>query len=75
MVVAMGEPIGEGLTEEAADALGLPPGLPVAQGGADAFVGMLGLGVVQPGQLGLITGSSHLHLCLSSTSATAPVMS
>ena len=24
--------------------------------------GMLGLGVVQPGQLALLTGSSHLHL-------------
>ena len=33
---------------------------------------MLGLGVVQPGQLGLITGSSHLHLCLSKNSANAP---
>mmetsp|Transcript_34171 Transcript_34171/g.89976 ORF Transcript_34171/g.89976 Transcript_34171/m.89976 type:complete len:286 (-) Transcript_34171:889-1746(-) len=68
----MGEPIGEGLTAEAAEAMGLPVGLPVAQGGADAFVGMLGLGVVQPGQLGLITGSSHLHLCLSKNSANAP---
>ena len=71
-VVAMGEPIGEGLTAAAAEAMGLPVGLPVAQGGADAFVGMLGLGVVQPGQLGLITGSSHLHLCLSKNSANAP---
>jgi len=34
------------------------------QGGADAFVGVLGLGVTKPGQLALITGSSHLHLCV-----------
>ena len=30
---------------------GLREGLPVAQGGADAFIGMLGLGVVSPGQM------------------------
>jgi sugar (pentulose or hexulose) kinase len=29
---------------------------------ADADVGMLGLGVIRPGQLALLTGSSHLHL-------------
>ena len=42
--------------------LGLPEGLPVAQAGADAFIGMLGLGVIRPGQMALLTGSSHLHL-------------
>ena len=47
---------------DAASHLGLPPGLPVAQGGADAFVAMVGLGTIAPGQLALITGSSHLHL-------------
>lgn len=30
--------------------------------GADADIGMIGLGVIQPGQLALLTGSSHLHL-------------
>ncbi len=63
-VVAMGEVIGE-LTTDAAAALGLPAGLPVVQGGADAFVAMVGLGVVSPGALAMITGSSHLHLGLS----------
>ena len=57
----MGEVVG-GLTAAAAEHLGLPTGLPVAQGGADAFVAMVGLGTVAPGQLALITGSSHLHL-------------
>ena len=53
---------GDGLTAAAAAHLGLPVGLPVAQGGADAFIAMIGLGVIRPGQLALITGSSHLHL-------------
>src|SRR5690606_32051762 len=30
-------------------------------GGADALIGMIGLGVSQPGQLAMITGSSHLQ--------------
>jgi ribulose kinase len=42
--------------------LGLSPGLPVAVGGADAFVAMLGLNVVAPGKMAFITGSSHLLL-------------
>ena len=57
----MGATVG-GLTAAAAAACGLLEGTKVIQGGADAFVGMIGLGVVEPGQLALITGSSHLHL-------------
>jgi FGGY-family pentulose kinase len=63
-VLPLGDTIG-GLTPAAAGHLGLPAGLPVAQGGADAFIGMIGLGVVRPGRLAFITGSSHLHLGLS----------
>lgn len=40
-----------GLTPAAADHLGLRTGTPVAQGGADAFVAMLGLGVTVPGRI------------------------
>lgn len=50
------------LTVEAATELGLATGLPVAEGGADAFVAMAGLDVLAPGRLALITGSSHLML-------------
>ena len=32
------------------------------RGTADADIGMIGLGVIRPGQLALLTGSSHLHL-------------
>jgi ribulokinase len=60
-IVAPGKVIGP-LTLDAAAHLGLMPGTPVVQGGADAFIGMIGLGVTQPGELALITGSSHLQL-------------
>jgi sugar (pentulose or hexulose) kinase len=46
----------------AAAHLGLPEGLPVAQGGADAFIGVIGLGVIAPGDMAMLTGSSHLHI-------------
>lgn len=46
----MGTLIG-GLTEDAATHLNLPVGLPVVQGGPDAFVGMIGLGCINPGQV------------------------
>ena len=34
----------------------------VVQGGSDAFIGVIGLGVTEPGEMALITGSSHLHI-------------
>lgn len=60
-VLSMGEFVG-GLTAQAAEELGLVEGTPVGEGGADAFVGVIGLNAVQPGKLTLITGSSHLHI-------------
>lgn len=58
-VLALGEVVGE-LTADAAAHMGLAAGTPVVQGGADALIGIVGLGVVEPGDLTLITGSSHL---------------
>jgi ribulose kinase len=58
-VLDMGAVVG-GLRKEAAEELGLRGGTHVAEGGIDAFVGALGLGVVEPGKMALITGSSHL---------------
>jgi len=63
-VVAPGDPIA-GLTDAAATHLGLKPGTSVIQGGADGFIAIIGLGVTAPGQLGLITGSSHLQLAVT----------
>lgn len=58
-VVDLGKPVGE-LSTIAAQLLGLLPGTPVAQGPADAWAGQIGLGVVKPGKMALITGSSHV---------------
>lgn len=59
-VAAPGEVIGN-LTAAAASELGLTTRTKVVQGGADALIGMIGLGVAKPGQLAMITGSSHLQ--------------
>jgi FGGY-family pentulose kinase len=61
-------PLGKGdarLSDRAAGALGLRPGIPVAQGGIDAYLGMLGLGATQDGDVAVIVGSSTCHLAQS----------
>ena len=63
-ILAIGERAGA-LTPAAAETLGLVPGIPVAGGGIDAHVGLLGLDALQPGQLGLILGSSSVQLTLT----------
>ncbi len=70
-VLRVGEVVGP-LSQEAAAALGLPMGIPVAASGADAFIGMLGQGVTGPGDLGLITGSSNVMTSLSTTEVHFP---
>ncbi|WP_434616065.1 FGGY-family carbohydrate kinase [Tabrizicola sp. M-4] len=70
-VLAPGEVVGT-LTPRAAADLGLPQSVKVVQGGADALIGMIGLGVAQPGQLALITGSSHLQFGVTSAPLHAP---
>ena len=58
-------PVGP-LTAAAAEHLGLARSTLVVQGGVDAFIGMIGLGVAREGQLALVTGSSHLQLAVTS---------
>lgn len=63
-ILKLGENVG-GLSRKAANELGLSEGTPVGQGGIDSVIGMIGLGVVKPGRMALITGSSHLLLGLT----------
>ncbi|MFN8493096.1 MAG: FGGY family carbohydrate kinase [Caldilineaceae bacterium] len=63
-VLKVGEVVGP-LSASAAEELGLPAGIPVATNGADAFIGLLGLGVTAPGDMGVITGSSNVLSALS----------
>jgi FGGY-family pentulose kinase len=58
-VLDLGAPVGD-LARRAAEELGLEAGTPVAQGPADAWAAQIGLNVVQPGKMALITGSSHV---------------
>jgi len=61
-------PLGKGdarLSAPAAGELGLRAGIPVAQGGIDAYLGMLGLGATQDGDVAVIVGSSTCHLAQS----------
>ncbi len=61
-------PLGRGdgrLSPSAGDFLGLRAGTPVAQGGIDAYLGMLGMGATGDGDVAVIVGSSTCHLAQS----------
>lgn len=58
-ITYLGDNLGT-LTKEAAEHLGLSEKTIVGQGGVDAYIGNFGLGVIKPGKVALITGSSHL---------------
>ena len=62
-VLPMGECAGTLRADSAAE-MGLCAGIPIGEGGADAFVGVIGLNAVDNGKMALITGSSHLHVAL-----------
>ncbi len=63
-VLELGDKVGE-IKQEISKKFGLPRGLPVYQGGIDAHISMLGLGVCRPGDMGMIMGTSFVHLILS----------
>ncbi|MCD6361856.1 MAG: hypothetical protein J7M38_13450 [Armatimonadetes bacterium] len=62
-VLPMGRLAGK-LTFRAAEEMGLAPDTPVAQGGIDAYAAMFGVGVVKPGRMALVMGSSTCHMAL-----------
>ncbi|WP_127842618.1 FGGY-family carbohydrate kinase [Actinomyces wuliandei] len=70
-VLDLGVPVGP-LATIPAQLLGLRPGIPVAQGPADAWAGQIGLGVLSPGSMALITGSSHVLTGQSATEIHGP---
>lgn len=65
-IIPVGKPVGE-LTKRAAHELGLIPGIPIIQGGIDAYAAMVGLDVVHPQRLAIVIGSSTCHMALSET--------
>ena len=60
----MGELVGQ-LSAEAAREFNLKPGIPVSQGGCDAYMAVLGLNTTKPGRIAVVAGSSHVLLALS----------
>lgn len=63
-VLAIGDYVGD-LTSTVAEELGLQAGIPVLMGGGDAFIGLLGLGVTEPGDFGVVMGSSNVLVGLT----------
>lgn len=63
-VLAIGERAGE-LSKFAAAELGLSAGIPVAEGGIDAYLAMLGMATVTPGRMTVAMGSSTCHMGLA----------
>jgi ribulokinase len=63
-VLRIGEVVGP-LAVDVAEELGLPAGIPVAAGGADAFIGLLGQAVTSPGDMGVIMGTSNVLSALA----------
>jgi ribulokinase len=70
-IVKLGEVVG-GISTKVAELTGLTEGIPVAGGGADAYMGVVGVNALKPGKLALITGSSQLHIGLTDAELHAP---
>ncbi|MDR1506030.1 MAG: hypothetical protein LBI67_02910 [Treponema sp.] len=58
------EPVGK-IAKKTAEKLGLPENTVVYQGGIDAHVNMIGLGVCRSGETGVVMGSSFVQLALT----------
>jgi ribulokinase len=60
-ILELGAEVGR-IRPDLASKIGISERTLVVQGGADAYIGVLGLGAVKPGRVAFITGSSHLLL-------------
>lgn len=60
----IGAPLGC-ICQELSEKYGFSRDMLVVQGGIDAHMAMFGLDVLRPGKLGVIMGTSFVHLCLS----------
>jgi ribulokinase len=70
-IVKLGEVVG-GISAKVSELTGLKEGIPVAGGGADAYMGVIGVNALKPGKLALITGSSQLHIGMTDSELHAP---
>lgn len=62
-VLRLGEKVGE-LRQDLANEFGIGR-IPVYQGGVDAYIGLLGVGVCRPGDIGIAMGTSFVQLALT----------
>lgn len=60
----IGNPVGT-IRPELSEKYGFSREMQIVQGGIDAHMAMFGLDVLKPGKLGVIMGTSFVHLCLS----------
>ena len=60
----IGDPVGT-IRPELSEKYGFSREMQIVQGGIDAHMAMFGLDVLKPGKLGVIMGTSFIHLCLS----------
>lgn len=72
-IAPLGTKAGE-LTTEMAEQIGLVPGIAVAVGNVDAHAAVPGVGVVTPGKLVMVMGTSICHMVLSERELTVEGM-
>lgn len=60
----IGTPLGK-INAELAKEFDLDPNLMIVQGGIDAHMAMFGMNVIEPNKIGMIMGTSFVHLCLA----------
>lgn len=63
-VIGIGKTVGN-IRGDIASEFGFSPDMVVVQGAIDAHIAMFGLNVIRPGSLGIIMGTSFVHLCLA----------